>query len=223
MPLPNSTDSRLQEAKQLMYRTHILDVAEEVFAELGFAGTQVKVVAARAKISLSTLYGHFENKNALYSGLHARRLQELMARLGTVGEVHAEPLEQMLAAIEGYVLFHMEHPTYLKMHLREGNAWSEAAGMQSPEQLETWRRGVVRMAGTFKVGMKSGVFVHDDPTLAARTTNALHQAALSHWVEDGMRVKPKRFLHRIHAQFIRAFCVPDKVVELLRQRGLDSK
>ena len=120
--LASPPDNRLQEARQLMYRTHILDVAEEVFAELGYDGTQVKVVAKRAKISLSTLYGHFNNKTALYRGVHARRLEDLMGRLGDIGHEHAEPLEQMLAAIGIYIAFHMENPGYLKMHLREGNA-----------------------------------------------------------------------------------------------------
>ena len=66
-PLPKK---RLQEAKQIMYRNHILDVGEEVFAELGYEGTQVKMVAAQAEISLSTLYGHFKNKMELYHNLY---------------------------------------------------------------------------------------------------------------------------------------------------------
>jgi len=216
MVVPQPVDSRLQEAKQQMYRTHILDVAEEVFAELGYEGTQVKVVATRAKISLSTLYGYFKNKSELYRGVHARRLTDLMGRLATVGKDHATPLEQLLGAMEVYISFHMQETNYLKMHLREGNAWSQANGLYSPEQLLTWQKGLETMAGTFKVGMKSGVFVKDNPMLAARTTNAMHQVALCQWVEDGMKMTPKKLVSRIHQQFIRSFCVPEKIGRLLR-------
>jgi AcrR family transcriptional regulator len=217
-----SSIKRLKAAREQAYRTHILDVAEEVFAEFGYDGAQVKVVASRAQISLATLYGHFENKTALYRGVHARRLDDLMERLGSIGRDHADPLDQMLAAMSVYVAFHMEHPGYLQMHLREGNAWSEAHGLYSPEQVTTWRRGLERMAATFEVGMSNELFVRDDPMLTARTTNLLHQAALSHWVEKGMKATPGVVLRRLNGQFIRTFCVPGRVMQLLAKYGLDS-
>ena len=215
MVATETESTRLQEARQEMYRAHILDVAEEVFAEFGFEGTQVKMVAAHAQISLSTLYGRFPNKMELYRAVHGRRLEALMKRVSVVGIEYAGPLKQMLAAIEVYIGFHMEHPNYLKMHLREGNAWSQAHGLLSPEQRMNWEAGLKRMAKTFKAGMKTGVFAKDTPLLAARTTNAMHQVALSQWVDDGMRMKPGTVIARIHAQFIRAFCAPEKIIELL--------
>jgi AcrR family transcriptional regulator len=217
-----SRKSRLQEAKELMYRTHILDIAEEVFAEHGFEGTQVKVIAGRAKISLSTLYGHFKNKTALYGGVHTRRLDDLMGRLRSGGPTSSDPLAQMLSAMGVYISFYMEHTEYLKMHLREGNAWWEADGLLSPPQREIWRQGLERMAATFQSGMTTGVFVQDDPLLCARTTNAMHQVVLSHWVEAGMKQKPEALLHRLHAQFIRTFCAPEEVVDLLAERDLGA-
>ena len=210
---------RLQKARDAMYRDHILDVAEEVFAELGYDGAQVKRVAARAQISLSTLYGHFGTKMALYSAIHARRLDALMERLQSVGRDSAGPLRWMLAGIEGYIGFHMEHPTYLRMHLREGNAWSEVEGLYSDAQRETWRRGLERMAATLEIGIEVGVFVRDDAMVAARTTNAMHQVALSKWVEDGMVESQSTLIARLHRQYIRAFGVPERIVELLALHG----
>ena len=213
----------LQEAKQAMYRNHILDVGEDVFAELGYEGTQVKMVAAQAEISLSTLYGHFKNKMELYRGVHARRLNELMPQLNSVGREQSDPLAQIVVAVEIYIRFHMENVNYLKMHLREGNAWSQANGLYSPEQLVNWQRGLETMAGTFKAGMKQGIFVKDNPMLAARTTNAIHQVALSQWVEDGMKMSPEKFLPRLHSQFIRSFCVPKKISQYLKQYGPENR
>lgn len=207
----------LQRAKKQMYRTHILDVAEQVFAQYGFEGTQVKMVATQAQISLSTLYSGFSNKMDLYRAVHARRLEDLMKRVAQAGAKRRAPLEQMLAGMQVYVGFHMEHPNYLRMHLQEGNAWSQAHGLLSPEQLVNWEVGLKRMAKTFRAGMKSGVFVKGDPFLAARTTNAMHQVALSHWVEDGMGTNPEKIVTQIHRQFIRAFCEPSQVVQILSE------
>ena len=145
-----------------------------------------------------------------------------MESLSAVGREYDAPLDQMLAAMDGYIVFHMEHPNYLKMHLREGNAWSESNGLYSPEQLDTWREGLKRMAGTFKAGMKAGVFVKDEPLLAARMTNAMHQVTLSHWVDGGMKMSQSKLLKRVHAQFIRSFCLPQKVPDLLSSYGLNG-
>jgi AcrR family transcriptional regulator len=207
----------LKRAKKQMYRTHILDVAEQVFAQYGFEGTQVKMVATQAQISLSTLYSGFSNKMDLYRAVHARRLEDLMKRVAHAGALRRPPLEQMLAGMQVYVGFHMEHPNYLRMHLQEGNAWSQAHGLLSPEQLVNWEVGLKRMAKTFRAGMKSGVFVKGDPVLAARTTNAMHQVTLSHWVEEGMRTKPEKMVLQIHRQFIRAFCEPSQMIQILSE------
>lgn len=208
----------VREAKRAAYREVILDVAEQVFARDGFQGAQVKAVAKGARVSLSTVYNCFPNKMDLYRAVHARRLEQLMARLAEVGPARA-PLDQMLEGIRIYVTFHMEHTTYLRMHLREGIAWSGAAGLRSPEQLETWTRGLQRMARTLQAGVDEGSLEVDDPMWAARTINAMHQVALSQWVDDGMDESPSSLTRRLHRQFVRTFCAPRQVVDLLA--GLD--
>lgn len=216
-PEPTPRD-RLRDAKQSMYRTLILDIAEEVFADAGFDGAGVKVVAARAGISLATLYARFPNKLELYRAVQARRLGELMTAVRPAGR-GADALDRMLLAIEGYVAFHMAHPHYLRMHLREGNAWSVREGLRTEEQAEAWSRGQASMARTFRDGIRAGLFVDDDPVRMARTTNALHQVALTMWIEGGMKESTEQLLGGVRAQFIRAFCVPGRIQALLTQRA----
>ena len=192
----------------------ILDVAEGIFAESGFAGAKMKSVATEARVSLSTLYGAYGDKMRLYRAVHARRLADLM------GEIRALPVPDdvvggMLAGMRVYVRFHMEHPNYLRMHLREGMAWSGSDELLSPEQVEAWTRGVERMARAFERGMSAGVFVREDPVLCARTVNAMHQVALSHWVDGGMAEAPRELCARLARQFVRAFCLPSEVPKLL--------
>ena len=45
---------------------HILQVAKDVFLEIGFERASMDVIAARAETSKRTLYAHFENKEKLY-------------------------------------------------------------------------------------------------------------------------------------------------------------
>ena len=65
MSRPAAKD-RIRDARQAMYRDHILDAAEEVFAENGYEAAKVQSVAAQAGVSLATLYGVFETKWDLY-------------------------------------------------------------------------------------------------------------------------------------------------------------
>jgi len=59
----------------------ILDAAEELFAEGGFAGTAVRDIAARAGLTPASLYNHFESKQALYEAVLERGVRPIYAIL----------------------------------------------------------------------------------------------------------------------------------------------
>src|SRR3569623_1794934 len=52
---------KLRDAKDAMYREHIMEVAERIFADQGFANTKMQDIAAVAGISLGTLYQSYES------------------------------------------------------------------------------------------------------------------------------------------------------------------
>lgn len=201
--------------RECAYRDAVLDAAEGVFAASGYAGAKMADVAKAARISLASLYGRWADKMGLYRAVHGRRLAELMARVRAVEPDPADVLGPMLAGMRAYVRFHMEHPRYLQMHLREGTSWSGPGELLSPEQIDAWAGGLRRMARAFERGMDAGLFVRDDAELCARTVNALHQVALAHWHARGMREAPAAVLARLDAQFVRTFCTPERVPSLL--------
>jgi TetR/AcrR family transcriptional repressor of mexJK operon len=207
--------ARLRDAKDAAYRDLILDVAEQEFAERGYEATLMKDIAGSAGISLATLYARFEAKMDLYRAVHHRRLGALNQALAAGAVRTGDALTQMLSSMRVYVTFHMTHPTWLRMHLREGNSWSGDEKLRSPEQTDAWNRGQRSMAKTFQRGMDEGLFAQGDPVLLARLTNALHQTVLSRWVEEGMAEGPQAVVERMQALFIRAFCTPERVPALL--------
>ena len=53
-------------------RDRILDTAEALFAERGFAGTAVRDIAAAVGLTAASLYNHFAGKEALYAAVLER-------------------------------------------------------------------------------------------------------------------------------------------------------
>ena len=60
----------------------VLDAAEYVFAEYGFAGASVRDIAARAGLNAASLYNHFPGKQELYEAVLDRGLLPILELLG---------------------------------------------------------------------------------------------------------------------------------------------
>jgi len=88
-------------------RKRLLDTAEVLFAERGFAAASVRDITARAGCNLAAVNYHFGGKQNLYRGVFRRRLATL--RDQRVASLHgarrkAESLEAVLAAFAGVFL-----------------------------------------------------------------------------------------------------------------------
>jgi len=82
----------------------ILDAAEELFAEGGFAGTAVRDIAARAGLNPASLYNHFESKQALYEAVLERGVRpvyEILDRLVAGGQ--DAPDRRAIAELMGHL------------------------------------------------------------------------------------------------------------------------
>jgi AcrR family transcriptional regulator len=92
----------------------LLDVAAQVFAEVGFEAATTNAIAARAGISPGSLYQFFANKDAIAEALtkrFAERLRETQAIFGP--EIEYLPLDELIDhVIDPLVAFHISHPGF---------------------------------------------------------------------------------------------------------------
>ena len=110
-------------------RDAILDAALELFAERGFHGTAVPLVAEKAGVGAGTLYRYFESKEALVNALYQRWKEELGRALITDFPAGKPPREQFRDLWRRLFVFAAEHPRatrFLELH-HHGSYLDEAS------------------------------------------------------------------------------------------------
>ncbi len=93
----------------------ILDIADTVFAEVGYDAGTMEEIAARAESSIGSLYQFFPNKKAIFAALQTRyleRAQRLFEELLTE-QALARPWHALLDdVIEAFWRFHCDLPGF---------------------------------------------------------------------------------------------------------------
>ena len=168
--------SNLAAARARMYHELIFDCAERVFAEQGFDESSMQDVAAEAGVSLKTLYATFSGKDDIYQEILEVRSQGLLE-----ASVPADPerpaLEILGEGIHGVVRYFIEHPAFLRILTRDGQAWGLNTRGQAGQKGAL--AGAQLVTGVVEQGMKEGSFLKADAQLVAASVTALLQVQLS--------------------------------------------
>jgi AcrR family transcriptional regulator len=155
-------------------RELILDVAQGVFLEEGFANASMSVIAARLGGSKGTLYNYFKSKDDLFNAYVERRClwQDEIFAMPTRLETAEETLRRIASA-------------YLKRVLTDFNLKNfrliAAEAERSPEIGRTFydagpRKGAERVAELLEGLQKDGHLDLDDPLDAAHQFLGLAQS-----------------------------------------------
>lgn len=192
-------------ARNEVYREHILEAAEDVFAEHGFEAAKVQQIAERARLSMGTIYSIFPGKQELYDDLLARRGDQLLGVLRDVHARQAPPRETLDGLIEVYVDWFVAHPSFLRMHLRSGASWALAPAADTATRHQYWTDIHTLQAGIFDRGVADGTFVDEDPGYLAKLFSVMDQVLLADWVTRGMPAERDALVTRLQAQAHRTF------------------
>ena len=66
-------------------KDHILDVAEKVFAELGFDGASTRVISGEAGVNMAMLNYYFGSKEGVFLSIFERRIASFQNALAEIG------------------------------------------------------------------------------------------------------------------------------------------
>jgi len=187
-----TAQSAVRRARQETYRGLILEAAERIFGERGYAEAKVAEIALAAGVATGTVYGIFPGKRDLYRAVHRENLVEL-ARRYAEGAEGDSPGATLLERSRVSTLFLTSRPNYLRVYLREAERWGF-----DPEQLPADASAFVDLE-LYRQGVESGEFVDADPALLQGLLLANSQVHLAHWLRGGQREEPAALALRIQA------------------------
>lgn len=163
---PPAAPSLRDEAKAL-YRRAVLAAAEQVFAAEGIHGARIQDIAKAARVSVGTVYNHFESKEDIVAALreeHERELFELAVQDPTVPSGF-EPqfrsfMERLIQKVEA-------HRAYFAFAIQEGfleppRARGAGAECGPPDRVRE------RMLVLLREGMDEGAVERQDAEILFR-------------------------------------------------------
>jgi AcrR family transcriptional regulator len=123
-----------QQARSIERVNHILKVADQVFALRGFEAATTLEIAARAKMSVGSLYRFFPDKAAILKALaeiYLEQLQQVITGLHTQEAVHLPLAVYVDQVSDAFNQFFIEHPGFRSVFVHSHGASSEVLAMQA--------------------------------------------------------------------------------------------
>ena len=202
---PSGPREAAREARETLYREHVLGAAEQVFAEQGFEAAKVQDISRQASLSMGSIYGLFAGKEQIFAAIVERRREEILALARHALAQGAAPAAQLDALARAYIAFFHAHPNFLRMHLRLGAAWATTARMVASESHPVIVEILSLQTDLFRRGVEAGLFVEEDPAYLGALFSGIDQIHLANWVSSGMQEDlpslQKRFVRLVRRVF----------------------
>ncbi len=147
-------------------RAHLLDAAERLFAEQGFARTTIKDIGREAGVNSALLYYYFPDKERLYREVLARLIGQLAARTSSRLEAGGTPEARLQAFVEAQAAVLAANPNFPRLMARE---LAESDARHAVEQIQRLAAtSFRRLCDLIREGQAAGTFRRGlDPRFAA--------------------------------------------------------
>lgn len=194
-------------------RRRILDTARHLLVTEGYAALSMRKIARAIGYSATSIYLHFESKDALVHALIAEGMARLHDAMQAAATRHPEdPGTRLQALCHCYIAFGLANAEYYEIMF-----------MLHPEQLARFpadeyrraRRSLAILASTLEAGAGEEVFTVADPYVAASAVwAALHgTVALLLAGRLDVRIEQAAFVEAAVGQVMRGYAGRDAPVE----------
>jgi AcrR family transcriptional regulator len=208
LTLPPMTDDRT--AGSDLRRT-ILDRTRHLLVEEGYNNLSMRKIARAVGCSATSIYLHFENKDALFHALIDEGMERLNEALRSADDPQADALGRLEALCRRYVAFGLDHPEYYEVMFM---LHPERMARYPPEKYRRARRNFELFAEALAQGTRTGYFDVDDPAVGASVLwTSLHGAvALLIARRVDVRIDQPEYVDAVVRHAIAGFRIPAPVL-----------
>ena len=160
----------MRDSARALYRTAILDAAESVFSERGFATARVQEIAQRAGLAVGTIYNYFVRKEDILVALLEERafaFIEAFAPAPHDPEAYRPRLVARLARLMDYIASHRAFFTLASEHGLFGSSTSSAKALFGGRRLSSASAYERALLAVVDAGIEEGVLASIDRDLLA--------------------------------------------------------
>jgi AcrR family transcriptional regulator len=143
--------SRRESSRAAIRRT-ILEATRELLVQEGYEALSLRKVAERIGYTATTIYRHFQDKDALLYAATEDAFEQLAARLAAAADPASQPFQALERVALGYIDFGLDQPAHYRLLFmtRPDLLWHRAAGQPASrvERLGMLRASVARALAT---------------------------------------------------------------------------
>ncbi len=180
----------------------IIEAAESVFAERGYASSTMEEIARRAEFAVGTIYKFFPGKSELYAETVLRGFRKREAEVYAVLNSAASPEERIELYFRCRLSQFWENPSFFRLFFQE----TDRLGLDLPvgilsELATRYSKLKEQLHMIFAEGIRNGQFRSLDPRVL---TEALEGLIRAHVAQLTCQVNPPRDTAR-EEQLVRLF------------------
>jgi len=119
--VPNVPGASRRAAYSASTKRALVDVAEELFTDHGYAATSLDAIVAGARVTKGALYHHFSGKQALFEAVFERVEGDAARRIQKELRGQRDPWSKALGGLRAFLAV-VQEPRYRRIVIQEGPA-----------------------------------------------------------------------------------------------------
>ncbi len=242
--MPNVTGATRRAAYSASTKRALVDVAEQLFTDHGYANTSLDSIVAGARVTKGALYHHFSGKQALFEAVFERVEADASRTIQKAIKDHRDPWQKALAGLRAFMTI-VQEPGYRRIVIQEGPAVLGYERFREQEERSTYANVVdivrsVLTAGTWELEEEmlqtfariffatmsaagDVVATSEEPELAARrveTAVGFLLSGIQSLVDQGVEL-PEVLRGGVTARPTRWVLLPDRDLAVVARHELD--
>ena len=192
-------------------RRLILDTTRHLLVQEGYQNLSMRKIARAINYSATSIYLHFDSKDALLHALIDEGMTQLHDALTETEAQRSDPVDRLEALCQRFITFGLDNPEYYEIMFL---LHPEHMERYPPEKYRRARRNLDVIAATLSDGAEQGVFRADDPRVSASAVWASLHGAVSLLLAERVDIRIDReafietTIHQTIGGYIRASEAP---------------